>query len=120
MKTIKNRNANGRPAKIPSEKMAYKVTLKMNTDEYFSLKAKARMAGINRSEFIRRSIRSAMVKQRLSPELMKHIRQLSGMANNVNQIARAANAAGYSDIHSLCRIMIGRLDIMLKRIENDC
>lgn len=119
MKTIKNRNTTGRPAKIPSEKKAYKVTLKMNTDEYFSLKAKARMAGVNRSEFIRRSIRSAMVKQRLSPELMKHIRQLSGMANNVNQIARTANAAGYSDIHSLCRIMIGRLDIVLKRIEND-
>ncbi len=120
MKTIKNRNANGRPAKPPSEKKAYKVTLKMNTDEYFSLKAKARMAGINRSEFIRRSIRSAIVKQRLSPELMKHIRQLSGMANNVNQIARTANAAGYADVHRQCRIMVGRLDIVLKRIENDC
>ncbi len=119
METIKNRNANGRPAKIPSEKKAYKVTLKMNTDEYYSLKAKARMAGVNRSEFIRRSIRSAIVKQRLSPELMKHIRQLSGMANNVNQIARTANAAGYSDVHRYCRVMIGRLDIVLKRIEND-
>ncbi len=92
----------------------------MNTDEYFSLKAKARMAGVNRSEFIRRSIRSSIVKQRLSPELMKHIRQLSGMANNVNQLARTANAAGYADVHSHCRVMVGQLDRILKRIEDDC
>ncbi len=120
MKMIKNRNTNGRPAKKPSEKMDYKITVKMATEEYYSLKAKAGLAGINRSEFIRKCICSSMVKQRLTPELMKHIRQLSGMANNVNQIARAANAAGYSDVHSYCRVMVGRLDKILKRIENDC
>ena len=67
MKTIKNRNINGRPAKKPSEKKAYKITVKMATEEYYSLKAKAGLAGINRSEFIRQCICSTVIKQRLSP-----------------------------------------------------
>ena len=120
MKTIKNRNINGRPAKKPSEKKAYRITIKMATEEYYSLKAKAHLAGINRSEFIRQCIRSTVIKQRLSPELMGHIRQLSGMANNVNQIARTANAAGYIEVHNHCLVMSDRLDKVIKLIEDDC
>ncbi len=120
MKTIKNRNTNGRPVKMPSEKKGYKVTVKMATEEYYSLKAKANFAGINRSEFIRRSISSSLVKQRLTPELMGHIRQLSGMANNVNQIARTANAVGYQGVHMRCLVMNERLDKVISLIENDC
>ena len=48
MKTIKNRNRNGRPVKGLSEKKAYKVTVKMATEEFYTLKAKAKFAGINR------------------------------------------------------------------------
>ena len=101
---------NGRPVKGLSEKKAYKVTVKMATEEFYMLKAKAGDAGINRSEFIRQCIRSSLVKQRLTPELMGHIRQLSGMANNVNQIARTANAVGYQGVHMRCLVMNERLD----------
>lgn len=120
MKTIRNRNINGRPARKPSEKMGYKITVKMATEEYYSLKAKAGLAGVNRSEFIRKCICSSMVKQRLTPELMKHIRQLSGMANNVNQIARTANVAGYIEVHNHCLFMCEHLDRIIKLIEDDC
>ena len=119
MKTIKNRNKNGSPAKGLSEQKAYKVTVKMATENFYTLKAKAKFAGINRCEFIRRCICSGVVQQRLTPELMKHIRQLCGMANNVNQIARTANAAGYFDVHLRCLEMNERLDKVIKRIENE-
>ncbi len=119
MKTIKNRNRNGRPVKKPSEKKNYKVTIKMATEEYYSLKAKARSAGVNRSEFIRLCIRTTVIKQRLTPELMGHIRQICGMANNVNQIARSANTVGYCEVHHHCLFMIESLDKVIKRIEDD-
>ena len=92
----------------------------MATEEYYSLKAKARLAGINHSEFIRQCIRSVAVKQRLTPELMGHIRQLTGMANNVNLIARTANAAGYLEVHNNCIFMSEPLDKVIQRIEDDC
>ena len=119
MQEIKNRNKNGRPPKAPAEKKGYKITLKMATEEYFSLKVKAKSAGITRSEYIRRCIRSSVVKQRLSSELMGYVRQLCGMTNNVNQIAHKANAAGYMDAHSDCLAMNERLDNIIKQIEDD-
>ena len=66
MRIIKNRNTSGRPTKEPAEKKGYKVTIKMATEEYYSLKAKAQSAGVNRSEFIRLCIRSSVVKQHIT------------------------------------------------------
>ena len=108
MKTIENSNTNGRPPKRPVEKKKYKVTLKMATEEFYSLKAKARLAGITRSEYIRRCIATSIV------------RQLSGMANNVNQIAHKANAMGYARVYQDNLAMTERLDNIIKRIEDDC
>jgi hypothetical protein len=120
MNTIKNKNKNGRPRKETAEKKGYKVTLKMATEEYYSLKSKARLAGITRSEYIRGCIQSSVVKERLSSELMGQIRQLSGMANNVNQLARKANAAGYGEAHRNCMDTMKGLDSIIKRIEDGC
>ena len=110
MKTIKNQNRNGRPVKSAAEKKGYKVSLKMATEEYYSLKSKARLAGVTLSEYVRHVIKKSEVRQRLSPEHLGYIRQLSGMANNINQIARKANAAGYAEVHGENRDMIDRLD----------
>lgn len=116
MKTIKKPNRNGRPTKSAAEKKGYKVSLKMATEEYYSLKAKARLANMTASEYIRRAIKNSEIKQRLSPELLGYIRQLSGMANNINQIARKANAAGYSEAAKEWGNRVNILDSILKLI----
>ena len=56
MKTIKNRNVNGRPKKSATEKKSYKVTVKLATAEYYSLKSKAKEASDTISNFIRNAI----------------------------------------------------------------
>lgn len=89
-------------------------------DEYGSLKIKANKAGINQSEYIRQCVKVSIVKQRITSELMNHIRQLSGMANNINQIAHKANAAGYPGVHKHCLLMNERLDNVISKIEDDC
>jgi hypothetical protein len=116
MKTIKNQNRNGRPKKGSAEKKGYKISLKMDTEEYYSLKSKVRLAGISISEYIRRTIEKSEVMQRLSPEHLEYVRQLSGMANNLNQIARKANAAGFVEIIREYQDMVVQLDNIVKRI----
>ena len=116
MKTIKNRNKTGRPVKSAAEKKSYKVNLKMATEEYFSLKSKARLTGFTLSEYIRRAIEKSEVIQRLSPEHLLYVHQISGMANNINQIARKANAAGFVEIYHECKNTIIQLDNIVKRI----
>lgn len=116
MKTIKNQNRNGRPKKAESDKKKYKLTLKMETKEYFSFKAKVHLSELCQSEYIRCCIEKSEVRQRLSPEHLGYIRQLSGMANNLNQIAKRANTAGYLEAHKECREMIAQMDNIIKRI----
>jgi hypothetical protein len=116
MKTIKNQIRNGRPTKSAAEKKGYKVSLKMATEEYYLLKSKARLAGICMSEYVRQVIRKSEVKQRLSPEHLGYVRQLSGMANNINQIARKANVAGYSETSKDLKERIDLLDNIVKMI----
>jgi hypothetical protein len=117
MKTIRNQNKNGRPKKEEADRKKYKLTVKMETGEYFSFRAKVRLAGLNQSEYIRRCIAKSEVKQRLTSEHLGYIRQLTGMANNINQIARKANAAGYAEVHPGWMRQIASLDNLIKRIE---
>jgi hypothetical protein len=116
MKTMKNQNRNGRPTKSAAEKKGYKVSLKMATAEYYLLKSNARMAGVSLSEYIRSVVKKSEVKQRLLPEHLGYIRQLSGMANNINQIARKANAAGYLEACKEWGNKVDLLDNILKLI----
>ena len=92
---MKTGNKTGRPAKAAGRKKGYCVSLKMDTQQYYTLKAKAREAGISISECIRQSVMEGAIKQRLNPETLDLIRKLCGMANNLNQVARKANAGGY-------------------------
>ena len=114
------KNRNGRPAKRMGEKVAYHINVKMGTIEYYALKALAKESGgINFSECIRQLIRRGCVKQRLTPELHDYVRKLSGMANNLNQIARKANAAGYSDTRLEYLHLAGKIDNLLNQIRHD-
>jgi hypothetical protein len=63
----------GRPSKRPGERMAYHVNVKMRTVEYYTLKAKAREAGVNLSECIRQCIEKGFIKERLTPEKYMNI-----------------------------------------------
>ncbi len=58
----------GRPVKGAAEKLKYRITVKMATEDYYLLKSKAKAAGVSASEFVRGSIMDGGVKERLSKE----------------------------------------------------
>lgn len=94
---MKTGNKGGRPAKVAGQKKGYFIGVKMDTQEYYTLKAKAREAGISISECVRQSVMASVIKQRMNPETLDLVRKLCGMANNLNQVARKANAQGYEN-----------------------
>jgi hypothetical protein len=53
----------------------------------------------------------------LSSEQLGYIRQLSGMANNINQITRKANTVGYLKVHNDWMNTVPELDKVIKLIE---
>ena len=109
-------NKGGRPRKLAGEKMIYKVTVKMSTVEYHTLKSKSKKADITLSEFIRNSIMKTSVVQRLTPEIHDDIRKISGMANNLNQIARKANALGYDHVRTEYLHLANKIDRLLNKM----
>jgi hypothetical protein len=116
MKEIK---MGGRPTKELGEKRTYMVSVKMDSREYFLLKTKAKSAGINRSDFVRQCIAGSKICPRLTPELNDYIRKLSGMGNNLNQIARRANAEGYINARSEYLYLADKIDNVIELIEDD-
>lgn len=115
----KNRNNDGRPKLGGTEVRKYRVEIRFATEEYYGLKTKAKELGSTVSEFIRTALKSCTVKERLRPEHLKHILQLTGMANNLNQIARKANAYGYPAAGAESEALAKEIDNVIKSIEND-
>ena len=107
----------GRPVKGAAEKLKYRITVKMATEDYYLLKSKAKSAGVSASEFIRGCIRDGGVKERLTKEHSDLVRKLCGMANNVNQLARKANAEGYASVFLSCRTLMIEMDNLVNRIR---
>lgn len=117
MNSKKRKNKGGRPVKGVAEKLKYRVTVKMATEDYHLLKSKAKSAGVSASEFIRGCISEGSVRERLSKEHGDLIRKLCGMANNLNQLARKANAEGYASVFVPCRTLMIEMDNLVNRIR---
>ena len=54
--------------RVLAEKLNYKVTVKLCTQDYYSLKAKAKTAGLRLAEFARAAVTGLQVRPRLTPE----------------------------------------------------
>ena len=71
-----------------------KKQLWLNDKEDKILKEKSAKAGLSESEFIRSIIKGYRIKEQPNEAIQKFARQLYGIANNINQIARDTNIYG--------------------------
>lgn len=76
-------------------KRTIKKQIWINQTEDNLLKAKAQKSGLNESEFLRSCIKGYKIKEQPTKEIREFIKQISGIANNINQIAKALNIVGY-------------------------
>ena len=110
-------NKGGRPTKGAAEKKKYRITVKLNTQDYYTLKGKAKGAGVPMSEFVRKVFDKGNVIERLTIEQADFIRKLCGMANNLNQLAHRANAEGFHSVAPFHKIIISKIDEILNLIR---
>ena len=75
-KEHKERNKGGRPKKEATEKLKYRIAVKMTAADYFRLLTRSHEAGVSPSEYMRECFRNGHVKERLSEEHAGYIRQL--------------------------------------------
>lgn len=98
--------------------IAKRISLRLDSTEYAHLKQLSADTGLKMEPVIRRLIVGAELRPRPPGELPELLRQLSGMAVNINQIAKVANASGFVRMEDIDRIktMQGLLWRTIKRL----
>lgn len=114
---MKKNPKGGRPPKSDVERLKERLVVKMASADYYALRGKARAAGLTWAEYARTALTRSVVRQRLTAEQMTLLRQIAGMANNLNQLARKANAAGYDRAAAECAALVGKIDTLINRID---
>ncbi len=88
-----------------SDKKVYKVSFKLSETELMKLESDAKRAGKNRSEYLRELVKNSKgVDTTFAADRSSFIRQITGIATNVNQIAKVVNTQGFaytSDINGI-------------------
>ena len=94
---MKIKNKGGRPRVALTEKKKYKLPpVRLDTKNYVIVKNRAKQAGLSLTEYQRQMVLHGQVVERLCSEMVNLFRQLAGMGNNMNQLARQANTFGYT------------------------
>ena len=98
--------------------IAKRISLRLDSAEYEHLKQLSADTGLKMEPVLRRLIVGAELRPRPPDELTELLRQLSGMAVNINQIAKVANARGFVRMEDIDRIkaMQGLLWRTMKRL----
>ncbi len=113
----KKKSKGGRP--IKSVKRDSGIRVRLSKTEHYIIAETAKKAGMKISDWFRQSAKRASVTGRFTPEDMKLLRVLSGLANNLNQIAKKANEQGLLIIQRNCRNLISEIDDLLKLFNKD-
>jgi hypothetical protein len=107
----------GRPAKPKGVRKEYPLSTKLNEIEHDFVLNKCHEAGLSKSEFLRQALLNAQVGGRLSQEVLGLMRQISGLANNVNQLAHKANAEGFYLVSQAAIEVVNALKELLHKIN---
>jgi hypothetical protein len=117
METVRlKKKKGGRPTK--KLKRELRITARFSKLEHHILQQKAGKAGINVSEFLRQAAITVKVTARLTEEERNIIRQLIGMANNLNQMAKVANREGLGSIRFLLEGCLLQVNSILNKLQH--
>jgi hypothetical protein len=106
----------GRPPK--KLKREVRVTVRFSRLEHYILEQKATKAGMNISEFIRPAAIYGKVIPRQTEEERHFTRQLVGMANNFNQMAKLGNTEGIASIRLLSESCLQQVHGLLNKLQH--
>ena len=98
-------------------KRSIKKQIWLNPKENDLLKTKSKEAGLTESEFIRSLIKGYRIKAQPTEEIKFFLKDLYGIANNINQIARVANSR-YSTSHDDYNYISKSLTEFILKFEN--
>lgn len=105
----------GRPLK--ENKKEIRAAVRFTKKDYQTLEEKASKSGLTTSEFIRQTALLITIQSRLTAEEVHFVRQLIGMSNNLNQVAKICNREGLFEAMRYFENFRGEMDSILKKLK---
>lgn len=105
----------GRPQVSTLKRLTKSVTVKFSKPDYEMLRGRSKNANRTLAEYIRESAFDAQIVAKHSAEDAAVIRNLTGMANNLNQLTKLSHQTGF---YRTKNIVVELLE-KLKSIMND-
>lgn len=110
--------ADGRK-KYQSDLKEYKVSFKLSEADYKKLEQDVKKSGVDRSKYLRALVQGAGgINKDFPMDRANLIRQITGIATNVNQIAKYANSQGviyFSEMDKL-QVLLQEIKQLLKEV----
>ncbi|MBS5527391.1 MAG: plasmid mobilization relaxosome protein MobC [Prevotella sp.] len=108
----------GRPRKKKSEKKSVTYSAHTTAFDALMIEAKRKQSGLCKSEFTLASLLSVRVIARLPMQVMDWLRDIAGMANNINQLAKEAHTRGYASVHNRLTALAESIENLITQIYN--
>ena len=102
----------GRPRKEKA-KLTRSINLKLTESDFETIEKKAADIGMKTTQYAREMTLKGRIKPRYTKEELDLRRKVAGMCNNVNQIARKANAEGFTKEAALATMVLNQLKDLL-------
>ena len=99
----------GRPKLAEYQKRTKSCQVMFNESDYIYIKDKANKCGLTISEYCHQAAINGSVKECINSEHAALIRDIAGVANNVNQIAHKMHAFGFEETYHSCQEIINVL-----------
>ena len=110
-------NKGGRPKLADYQKRTKLVRLMFCENDFIYVQSKAAKAGLSVSEYCHQAAMDNHIRETISPELAKQIRDLSGIANNVNQIAHQMHIGGLDAVKEQCLHIIAAISSIINQVK---
>ena len=109
---IKHRG--GRPKKLVHRKV---TSLRLSKVEYYIIKNKAQNASLSITTYIRQMAINGKITAKLDEEERQFVRQLIGIANNINQLAKKGHQEGFLTAVLMFEKYKNSIDELLEKLK---
>ena len=108
---MKDKKLGGRPKLASYQKRTKCFRVMFTENDYIYIQSKAEQAGLSVNEFCHQAAMDCLVSA---------IRDLSGIANNVNQIAHQMHTYGLEAVKQQCFSIISEVNRIITQVKNNC
>ena len=116
--TPKEKNSKGgRPKKPENELRLYPVKVYFDEANHRKLMNRSRRTGQPLSTIVYELAINGYVREPFTKEEVSMLRSLSGMANNLNQIARQAHVSNFLEVYDDVKEVVGKINDLLIRFS---